>query len=179
MSEEASLINNADLDQIGIVVNDVVAFTQQLTRLFGLGPFRIFEWPLEGVDPKATYHGQPGNYRLLLAFATVGKIQLEIVQPLEGQNIYSDFLRDHGPGMHHFRLTIPEFDNAVKSMKAAGIENIASGTGMHVGSEWAYFDTTRILEGVTVELRTRLEEAGGEGTWVQSVPPPSPIDNDR
>ena len=178
MAEEAPMISGADLDQIGIVVHDVVAFTQQLTRLFGLGPFRIFEWPLEGVDPKATYHGQPGNYRLLLAFATLGKIQLEIVQPLEGQNIYSDFLRDHGPGLHHFRLTIPEFDSAINSMKAAGIENIASGTGMHVGSEWAYFDTTRILEGVTVELRTRLEEAGGEGNWVQSVPLPTPAEND-
>jgi hypothetical protein len=96
---------------------------------------------------------------------------------LEGQNIYSDFLRDHGPGLHHFRLTIPEFDSAVKTMMAVGIENIASGTGVHVGSEWAYFDTTSILEGVTVELRTRLEEAGGEGNWVQSVPPLTPVQN--
>lgn len=179
MSDASSLISGADLDQIGIVVNDVKVFTQELTRLFGIGPFRIFEWPLEGVDPQATYHGQPGDYRLLLAFATVGKIQLEIVQPLEGQNIYSDFLRDHGPGLHHFRLTIPDFDKAIKSMMEAGIKNIASGTGVHVGSQWAYFDTTHILEGVTVELRTRLEEAGGEGQWVQSIPPPTSPENDR
>lgn len=179
MSDASSLISGADLDQIGIVVNDVKVFTQELTRLFGIGPFRIFEWPLEGVDPQATYHGQPGDYRLVLAFATVGKIQLEIVQPLEGQNIYSDFLRDHGPGLHHFRLTIPDFDKAIKSMMEAGIKNIASGTGVHVGSQWAYFDTTHILEGVTVELRTRLEEAGGEGQWVQSIPPPTSPENDR
>ncbi len=107
--DEAPLISGAELDQIGIVVNDLHAFTRELTRLFGIGPFRIFEWPLDGVDPQATYHGQPGNFRLLLAFVTVGKIQIEIVQPLEGQNIYSDFLRDHGPGLHHFRLTIPGF----------------------------------------------------------------------
>ncbi|HSQ26840.1 MAG TPA: VOC family protein, partial [Anaerolineales bacterium] len=127
MTESQSLISDAELDQIGIVVNDVHAFTQELSRLFGIGPFRIFEWPLEGVDPQATYHGQPGNYRLLLAFVTVGKIQLEIVQPLEGQNIYSDFLREHGPGLHHFRLTIPGFDKGVKAMIETGIENIASG----------------------------------------------------
>jgi len=172
MTESQSLISDAELDQIGIVVNDVHAFTQELSRLFGIGPFRIFEWPLEGVDPQATYHGQPGNYRLLLAFVTVGKIQLEIVQPLEGQNIYSDFLREHGPGLHHFRLTIPGFDKGVKAMIETGIENIASGTGMHVGSKWAYFDTTHQLQGVTVELRTRLEEAGGEGQWVQSISKP-------
>lgn len=173
MTDKPSLISDADLDQIGIVVKDLHAFTQELTRLFGIGPFRIFEWPLDGVDPQATYHGQPGNFRLLLAFVTVGKIQLEIIQPLEGQNIYSDFLRDRGPGIHHFRLSIPGFDKGVEAMIRDGIENIASGTGMHVGSKWAYFDTTSKLEGVTVELRTRLEEAGGEGHWVETIPSPA------
>ena len=173
MTDKPSLISDADLDQIGIVVKDLHAFTQELTRLFGIGPFRIFEWPLDGVDPQATYHGQPGNFRLLLAFVTVGKIQLEIIQPLEGQNIYSDFLRDRGPGIHHFRLSIPGFDKGVEAMIRDGIENIASGTGMHVGSKWAYFDTTNKLEGVTVELRTRLEEAGGEGHWVETIPSPA------
>jgi methylmalonyl-CoA/ethylmalonyl-CoA epimerase len=177
MTDASSLISSAELDQIGIVVNDLHAFTEGLSRLFGIGPFRIFEWPLEGVNPQATYHGQPASYRLLLAFITLGKIQVEIVQPLEGQNIYSDFLRDHGPGLHHFRLTIPGFEKGVEALIGAGIENIASGTGVHVGSKWAYFDTTRILEGVVVELRTRLEEGGGEGQWVQSIPPPaSPVD---
>jgi methylmalonyl-CoA/ethylmalonyl-CoA epimerase len=172
MTEPTPLINESNLDQIGIVVNDLRACTEALSQLFGIGPFRIFEWPLEGIDPQATYHGQPANYRLLLAFANVGRIQLEIVQPLEGQNIYSDFLRDHGPGLHHFRLTVPEFEKGMEALTRAGIENIASGTGVHVGSKWAYFDTTRQLEGVVVELRTKLEESSGEGTWVKSVPAP-------
>lgn len=171
MTDSTSLSSGAELDQIGIVVHDLHAVTQELTRLFGIGPFRIFEWPVEGVDPQATYHGQPGNFRLLLAFVTVGKIQIEIVQPLDGQNIYSDFLRDHGPGLHHIRLTVPGFEQAVTTLIETGIEKIASGTGVHVGSKWAYFDTTQQLEGVIVELRTKLEEAGGEGHWVQSVPP--------
>jgi methylmalonyl-CoA/ethylmalonyl-CoA epimerase len=180
MTDSPSLISSAELDQIGIVVHDLSVVTQELTRLFGIGPFRIFEWPLEGVDPQATYHGQPANFRLLLAFATVGKIQIEIVQPLEGQNIYSDFLRDHGPGLHHFRLTVPEFEQGVAALIGTGIEKIASGTGVHVGSKWAYFDTTQQLEGVIVELRTRLDEADGEGRWVQSIPPPTtPPENER
>lgn len=172
MADESPLISGVELDQIGIVVNDLDSFTRELTRLFGIGPFRIMEWPIEGIDPQSTYHGHPGDYRLRLAFATVGKIQIEVVQPLEGQNIYSDFLQEHGPGLHHFRLTIPGFDKSVEAMINDGIQNIASGTGVHVGSKWAYFDTTSKLEGVTVELRTRLEEAGGEGQWVQSNPQP-------
>jgi hypothetical protein len=178
MADIPPLINNAELDQIGIVVHDLHSVTQELTRLFGIGPFRILEWPIEGVDPQATYHGQPANFRLLLAFVMVGRIQIEIVQPLEGQNIYSDFLRDHGPGLHHFRLSIPGFEQGVQAMIEAGIENIASGTGVHVGTKWAYFDTTRQVEGVVVELRTRLEEQGGEGRWLTSVPSP-PFENEK
>jgi len=171
MMDTSSLIGNSDLDQIGIVVHDLHALTQELTRLFGIGPFRIIEWPVEGIDPQATYHDQPGNFRMLLAFATVGKTQIEIIQPLEGENIYSDFLRDRGPGLHHIRLTIPEFEKGVAALIGAGIENISSGTGVHQGSRWAYFDTTKQLEGVIVELRTRLEGADGEGRWVQTSPP--------
>jgi methylmalonyl-CoA/ethylmalonyl-CoA epimerase len=165
MTNLPPLIGDADLDQIGIVVHDLYAVTEELTRLFGIGPFRIFEWPLEEVDPQATYHGQPADFRLLLAFVKVGTIQIEIIQPLEGQNIYSDFLQEHGPGLHHFRLTTPEFEQGVAALIRAGIENIASGTGVHVGSKWAYFDTTSQLGGVVVELRTRLEGASGEGKW--------------
>lgn len=169
MADESPLISDVELDQIGIVVNDLDSFTHELTRLFGIGPFRIMEWPLEGIDPQSTYHGRPENYRLRLAFATVGKIQIEVVQPLEGQNIYSDFLKEHGPGLHHFRLTIPGFDEGVKAMINDGIQNIASGTGVHVGSRWAYFDTTHNLDGVIIELRSRLEGHGGEGQWVHST----------
>jgi methylmalonyl-CoA/ethylmalonyl-CoA epimerase len=165
MTNSPPLIGDADLDQIGIVVHDLYAVTEELTRLFGIGPFRIFEYPLEGVDPQSTYHGQPADFRLLLAFVTVGKIQIEIIQPLEGQNIYSDFLREHGPGLHHFRLTTSDFEQGVAAMIRAGIENIASGTGVHIGSKWAYFDTTNQLGGVVVELRTRLEGTSGEGKW--------------
>jgi hypothetical protein len=166
MTEKNSQSIGPNVDQVGIVVRDLQAMVANLSQHFGMGPFRVMEWPIEGVDPQATYHGNPGNYRLLLAFATVGNTQLEIIQPLEGQNIYSDFLEEHGPGLHHIRITVPDFDEKVASMASSGIENIASGTGVHVGSKWAYFDTGEKLEGMIVELRKRLDGSGGEGSWI-------------
>ena len=166
MTETNAASIKPSVDQIGIVVRDLHGMVATLKLLLGIDDFRIMEWPIEGIDPKATYHGEPGNFKLLLGFATVGNTQLEIVQPLEGQNIYSDFLEEHGPGLHHFRLTVPDFEERVKDLKANGIENIASGTGVHVGSEWAYFDTSKALQGVVVELRKSLEGAGGQGQWI-------------
>lgn len=166
MAETNSTSFGPSVDQIGIVVHDLHTMVTNLGKIIGIENFRIMEWPIDGVDPEATYHGKPGNYRLLLAFATVGNTQLEIVQPLEGQNIYSDFLEEHGPGLHHIRLTVPDFEEKSAYLEASGIKNIASGTGVHVGSKWAYFDTSQILEGVVVELRKRLDGAGGEGQWI-------------
>lgn len=166
MAELSSPVSKPSVDQIGIVVRDLHGMIAVLKQLFGIDDFRIMEWPIDGIDPEATYHGKPGNYRLLLGFASVGTTQLEIIQPLEGKNIYSDFLAEHGPGLHHFRLTVTDFDEQVDHLQAHGIENIASGTGVHLGSRWAYFDTSSILEGVIVEIRKRLGGADGQGQWI-------------
>jgi hypothetical protein len=171
MDELTANQNKPVFDQVGIVVRDLHSMVATLQQLFGLSDFKIMEWPVEGIDPQATYHGQPGNFRLLLAFATIGKTQIEIVQPLEGQNIYSDFLEEHGPGLHHLRLTVPDFEERSEGLEVQGIEKIASGTGVHVGSKWAYFDTSDVLEGVIIELRKRLDGAGGEGKWIESILP--------
>jgi len=39
MTDETPLISGAELDQIGIVVHDLDAFTNELTRLFGVWSF--------------------------------------------------------------------------------------------------------------------------------------------
>ena len=169
MDETKSSSIKPSIDQIGIVVRDLHSVVAVMKDILGIRDFKIMEWPIEGVDPQATYHGEPGNFRLLLGFVTVGKTQIELVQPLEGQNIYSDFLEKHGPGLHHFRLTVPDFEERFEALKSLGIENIASGTGVHVGSKWAYFDTSELLEGVIIEIRKHLDEACGEGQWVEPI----------
>jgi hypothetical protein len=68
--------------------------------------------------------------------------------------------------LHHIRFTVPDFEERKLDMEAQGIKNIASGTGVHVGSQWAYFDTSKLLEGVIVELRTSLAGSDGQGQWI-------------
>ena len=44
--------------------------------------------------------------------------QIELIQPLEGRSIYSDFLQAHGPGLHHIRFSVEPFDAAVVALTA-------------------------------------------------------------
>jgi hypothetical protein len=165
MTENNKPATDASVDQVGIVVRDLRATVEALHQLLGIGPFRVMEFPIEGVDPQTTYYGKPISYKILLGFGRFGATQIELVQPLEGQSIWSDFLETHGPGLHHFRITLPNFEEKVAQLEAAGLVNMASGAGAHIGSKWAYFDTTELLGGILIELRKRLDDNRGEGQW--------------
>lgn len=164
MSEKKTPID-INVDQVGLVVRDLRQMAENLHTLLGIGPFRIFEWPIDGIDPESTYHGEPERYRIRLGFARQGATQIELIEPIEGPNIWSDFLEKNGPGIHHFRIVVSDFDGKVKQLEEAGFKKIASGTGAHIGSKWAYFDTADLLNGIIIELRARLDEADGEGQW--------------
>jgi hypothetical protein len=141
-------------DQVGIVVNNVDFMVQQFKSLFGIDGFEIIDWPLPDSDPESTYYGNPGYWRMRTAFATLGSLQIELVEPLEGKSIYKDFLLKNGPGLHHFRFTVQDFDDKVKKLEEAGIMMISSGKGLRTNSRWAYFDTFNVLDGIYIELRT-------------------------
>lgn len=143
-------ISNAD--QVGIVVQDLDSAITQYRALLGISDFEVVDWPKPGVDPELTYYGKPANYKMRVAFAKMGNIQIELIEPGEGANVYTDFLESHGPGIHHIRLSEKEFDKKFKQLQNVGIQMIASGRGMRTGATWAVFDTTKQL-GIFIELR--------------------------
>lgn len=141
-------------DQVGIVVNSVDHMVNQFKFLFGIDGFEIVDWPLPDSNPESTYHGKPAFWRMRTAFATLGSLQVELIEPGEGASIYKDFLSKNGPGLHHFRFTVTDFDDKCQKLEAAGIKMISSGRGMRTNSRWAYFDTFDVFDGVYIELRT-------------------------
>ena len=140
-------------DQFGIVVNDLDDFLKTLKELIGVDDFEIIDYPLEGVDSGTTYHGNPSDLQMKVAFRDFDSIQLEVIQPGEGQSIYKDFLEESGPGLHHMRFTHEKLDQISHHLSEKGIECIASGRGVHGDSQWAYFDTAAQLQGLIVEIR--------------------------
>lgn len=46
-------------------------------------------------------YGQPVERSWRLATAMVGRVQWELIQPLDGESIYAQFLAEKGKGVHH------------------------------------------------------------------------------
>lgn len=137
--------------QIGVVVRDIEQSMAALTAVFGIGPFRVVDCPLPERQHQQFYRGRPVHFRTRQAFADLGSVELELIQPLEGQTIWSDFLAERGPGIHHIRFNIPDEQELSAYLQGKGIGKTQEGAGIRQGSYWANYDTEKLI-GFVVEI---------------------------
>ena len=147
------------LVQIGIVVADRDQTTRLLTSLFGIGPFRLVEWP-DRAESKYYYRGAEEHIRIRQAFVQLGDVEVELIQPLEGRSGYSDFLDQTGGGIHHVLFEVSDIDPVIQDLAKSGVTVLQSGTGIRPGTHWVLLDTREML-GFYVELRHRPGESDG------------------
>jgi methylmalonyl-CoA/ethylmalonyl-CoA epimerase len=146
--------------QIGIVVEDVEKTAKLLESLFGLGPFRFIEWP-NRPESKYYFRGRQEGIRIRQAFTQAGPLELELIQPLEGENnAYKQFLDEKGGGIHHVLFETANMDEALGVLAAKGIATLQNGDGIRPGTRWALLDT-QVLVGFLLELRHRPGDSDG------------------
>jgi hypothetical protein len=146
--------------QVGVVVRDVDATVRAFTEVFGIGPFRVVECPAPERQDQQYLRGAPVRFRTRQAFADLGNFELELIQPVEGTTIWSEFLERHGPGIHHIRFNTPELEEVVALLKHRGIGTTQEGAGIREGTYWANFDTEALL-GFVIEIMKPLPGSDG------------------
>ena len=146
--------------QVGIVVRDLERSTGLLSKIFGIGPFHFIEWP-NRPESKYFFRGRQERIKIRQAFVQVGALELELIQPLEGENnAYKHFLDEHGEGIHHILFETQDMDGTVSLVKKQGIDVLQNGDGIRPGTRWALLDT-QALVGFLVELRHRPGDSDG------------------
>lgn len=149
--------------QIGIVVRDLERSTQLLGELFGIGPFRFIEWP-NRPDSKYWFRGAEERIKIRQAFAQVGPLELELIQPLEGEhNAYREFLDSKGGGIHHILFEVEDMEAVLSGLATRGVKVLQAGTGIRPGTRWALLDSQDAV-GFLLELRHRAP--GCDGTSI-------------
>jgi hypothetical protein len=155
MSEQPR-IDLGPVVQVGIVVRDAVATANAWTERFQLAPPHIIDWPPPGrnLEETCTYRGERGDFRMRLAFVETASIQLEFIEPLEGNNIYAEFLEQHGEGLHHILFEVDDPKAVAAGLNAPILQS--GGSTLRPGALWTYLDTQEIL-GCIVELRSTVK----------------------
>ena len=154
---KGSLLRNAV--QVGIVVRDLERSTELLSTIFGLGPFHFIEWP-NRPDSKYWLRGAEQKVKIRQAFIQAGSLELELIQPLEGQSAYQEFLETRGGGIHHVLFETENMDEAIEKYARQGVKVLQSGTGIRPGTRWALLDTEHLV-GFLIELRHRPGPSDG------------------
>ncbi|MBP1724572.1 MAG: lactoylglutathione lyase and related lyase [Deltaproteobacteria bacterium] len=136
------------VNQVGIVVRDMDRAIKNYEEIFGISFPKV-------VVPdyfNRVYRGKPENFRMKIGLAMMGKLQIELIQPLEGKTIYAEFLEKWGQGIHHLGFDVKDLDERVAAFRGLGIGVLMSGE--RVGGKFAYMDTEGIV-GIIVELMQR------------------------
>lgn len=125
--------------QIAWVTSDLDATESALTAL--LGAKKWVRMPDVRFTPEScVYRGEPADFAANISLSYVGDMQLELIEPVRGDSIYAEFLRDNQAGLHHvcMRADTPEdFMAAVDDAGAKGAEVVTRGV-MAGGMEFAY-----------------------------------------
>lgn len=137
-----------ELHHLSIVVRDIEA-TQRAYESIGIGPF--VEYPPMREYIKIQVPDAEGFYNLTIRCTQIGPVQLQLVQPGEGESIYKDFLEKHGEGVFHLGFVVDNVDAAQAQVEQTGISVLSSGRREN-GSGFTYFNTAE-KAGVTLLVR--------------------------
>jgi hypothetical protein len=91
-----------------------------------------------------------------IALSYLGPLRIELIELLEGDTVYADFVREHGCGVHHFGLLVEDMQESISQAEAVGLAMIQDGAGFGLDGDghYAYLDTEDHI-GVTLELIER------------------------
>jgi len=144
-----------EITQIGIVVEDLDDGMERYGAVLGLT-----EWDVYRFEPPTltdtTLRGEPHDYSMKLALGFIGDTMMELIEPMEGESLYTEHLDAHGEGLHH--IACFAFDDAeavVEEFEEAGMPVIQSGN--FGGTPYWYFDTTDVLNGVIFETADNVD----------------------
>ena len=107
------------ISQVGIIVKEREKAMEQYGKFFGIEKWDVMN--AEELPVPMEVDGKEGKLPLHLAIATMDNgFEIEIIQPI-GECAYMTWLKEHGPGVHHFAVVLPDKNARFKELHDAMI----------------------------------------------------------
>jgi len=119
--------------QIGVVVKDIDKTTKFLSSIWGLDSWDIKELTYTKDDLVV---GKP--FKIKVAYANLGAAKLELIQPIEGKSIFSEFLTGKGEGLFNMNFHISNYDEMMSKLEEHQSKMIL---GIIKAKRYSYFKT--------------------------------------
>jgi methylmalonyl-CoA/ethylmalonyl-CoA epimerase len=135
------------ITQIAVVVRDIEAALRTYTQTLGWGPWSVFDYqPPLLHDTRVK--GEPVEFRMIGAEASVDGLGFELIQPVSGPSIYQEFLDTHGEGVQHIACMKHSVQDSAlmrEHWHAHGAQVLMSGR-IGTSIEFYYLDTAPMLK---------------------------------
>ena len=133
------------LFQQAFVVDDFAGAQHAFQAALGCGEFVT----LPATDIEYDFRGGRTTCALEIGFARSGNVQIELLRPVRGTGLHSEFLEANGPGAHHLGFLVDDLDAEVEAARALGFERVQGAT--FGALRFCYLDTFDVF-GLYVEL---------------------------
>jgi methylmalonyl-CoA/ethylmalonyl-CoA epimerase len=128
---------------VAIVVKDMDKAKSKYGAILGSGVFRPETVLDSSTFSRYEVYGKPTKttHKSRFNHTDIGanKLDIEFISPIEGNPIYSDFLKKHGEGIHHIAFQVDDLDVETAKLVAKGIPVITT-VKRPTGRGFAYFD---------------------------------------
>ena len=136
----------SELHHVGLIVKDINKTIKALSSL-GLGPFEPA--PMKNLAEREL-RGKRVRANTDVWFTKLGQINLELVQPLEGESLQKETLENKGEGVEHLGFFVDNLWEEVNRLVQKGWQVVASAKGPK-GGGWAFLQNESI-DGFFIEL---------------------------
>lgn len=128
MSEKVFKPMITKIGHICMVVKDMDAAIKRYEEVYGIGPWTLggpedFEY----VAGSLYVHGKQVDFKGRLALCDCLNVTLELIQPMDENSHYAEYLRDHGEGIHHLFAEVTDKDEFVSTVTKRGNEDLFHG----------------------------------------------------
>ncbi len=143
---EANAGSIGAIEHVAVLVRDLDRAMEHYTNDLGIGPWAVYTLNPDWIRDM-TVHGEEQGYVYTLALCSVGPVLYELMESVQGPNIYEEFLNEHGEGLHHLGYFVEDIDAEISKMESRGFSMLQSGRGFGANDDgaYAYFDTERAL----------------------------------
>ncbi len=141
------------ITQISLAVTDLDGLMDRYHRAFGWAPWQVFDH-VPPVHHATMVRGEGVHYALRGAEVYVGSVNFELLEPIEGPNLWTEFLDRRGPGiasiatMFHERADGDAVKAAFRDQYGIAV-TMKADIGEHI--EYYYLDTEERF-GCLIEL---------------------------
>lgn len=137
--------------QVAIVVQNIEEAAKKWADLFGVHVPEIeIHGPSEGQTLE--YRGEPADYKIKFVAIQANGFVIELMEPIEGESTFQEFLDKHGQGVHHLGFEVGDRRDAIvdelEQAKGYDLRTV----GYYPGSSWTVVDTEQDL-GVNLNIK--------------------------